>query len=87
MSFLTFSVPSSGLPSTDKASDHKPQIKEQEKGSTLKPGNAGIRKAIILLLNSVWPLVSKDTISGDSIAVCLVEKQGMHNCTWGENVI
>ncbi|KAM6058763.1 intermembrane lipid transfer protein VPS13C isoform 2-T2 [Chlamydotis macqueenii] len=34
MSFLTFSVPSGGLPSTDKASDHKPQIKEQEKGST-----------------------------------------------------
>uniref|UniRef100_A0A8C3EP99 Vacuolar protein sorting 13 homolog C n=1 Tax=Corvus moneduloides TaxID=1196302 RepID=A0A8C3EP99_CORMO len=32
MSFLTFSVPSGGLPSTDKSSDHKPQIKEQEKG-------------------------------------------------------
>ncbi|XP_010138739.1 PREDICTED: vacuolar protein sorting-associated protein 13C, partial [Buceros rhinoceros silvestris] len=42
MSFLTFSVPSGGLPSTDKASDHKPQMKEQEKGSTLRPvpGNA-----------------------------------------------
>uniref|UniRef100_A0A8D0L113 Vacuolar protein sorting 13 homolog C n=1 Tax=Strix occidentalis caurina TaxID=311401 RepID=A0A8D0L113_STROC len=37
MSFLTFSVPSGGLTSTDKASDHKPQIKEQEKGSTLRP--------------------------------------------------
>ncbi|XP_068000131.1 intermembrane lipid transfer protein VPS13C isoform X2 [Melanerpes formicivorus] len=37
MSFLTFSVPLGGLPSTDKASDHKPQIKEQEKGSTLVP--------------------------------------------------
>uniref|UniRef100_A0A663ML93 Vacuolar protein sorting 13 homolog C n=1 Tax=Athene cunicularia TaxID=194338 RepID=A0A663ML93_ATHCN len=37
MSFLTFSVPSGGLPSTDKASDHKPQLKEQEKGSALKP--------------------------------------------------
>uniref|UniRef100_A0A8C3ETW0 Vacuolar protein sorting 13 homolog C n=1 Tax=Corvus moneduloides TaxID=1196302 RepID=A0A8C3ETW0_CORMO len=37
MSFLTFSVPSGGLPSTDKSSDHKPQIKEQEKGSTLRP--------------------------------------------------
>uniref|UniRef100_A0A8C3JPH8 Vacuolar protein sorting 13 homolog C n=1 Tax=Calidris pygmaea TaxID=425635 RepID=A0A8C3JPH8_9CHAR len=37
MSFLTFSVPSGGLPSTDKASDHKPQIKEQEKGSALRP--------------------------------------------------
>ncbi|XP_075288131.1 intermembrane lipid transfer protein VPS13C isoform X2 [Opisthocomus hoazin] len=37
MSFLTFSVPSSGLPSTEKASDHKPQIKEQEKGSTRRP--------------------------------------------------
>uniref|UniRef100_A0A663E1R8 Vacuolar protein sorting 13 homolog C n=1 Tax=Aquila chrysaetos chrysaetos TaxID=223781 RepID=A0A663E1R8_AQUCH len=33
MSFLTFSVPSGGLPSTGKASDHKPQMKEQEKGS------------------------------------------------------
>uniref|UniRef100_A0A663E1W2 Vacuolar protein sorting 13 homolog C n=1 Tax=Aquila chrysaetos chrysaetos TaxID=223781 RepID=A0A663E1W2_AQUCH len=32
MSFLTFSVPSGGLPSTGKASDHKPQMKEQEKG-------------------------------------------------------
>uniref|UniRef100_A0A8B9G2X3 Vacuolar protein sorting 13 homolog C n=1 Tax=Amazona collaria TaxID=241587 RepID=A0A8B9G2X3_9PSIT len=42
MSFLTFSIPSSGLPSTDKASYHKPQMKEQEKGSTVKPvsGNA-----------------------------------------------
>ncbi|KAM9640422.1 intermembrane lipid transfer protein VPS13C isoform 2-T2 [Morphnus guianensis] len=37
MSFLTFSVPSGGLPSTGKASDHKPQMKEQEKGSTLRP--------------------------------------------------
>ncbi|KFZ60287.1 Vacuolar protein sorting-associated protein 13C, partial [Podiceps cristatus] len=37
MSFLTFSVPSGGLLSTDKASDHKPQIKEQEKGSTVRP--------------------------------------------------
>ncbi|OWK58884.1 intermembrane lipid transfer protein VPS13C isoform X1 [Lonchura striata] len=37
MSFLTFSVPSGGLPSTDKSSDHKPQMKEQEKGSTLRP--------------------------------------------------
>ncbi|XP_014800034.1 PREDICTED: vacuolar protein sorting-associated protein 13C isoform X2 [Calidris pugnax] len=37
MSFLTFSVPSGGLPGTDKASDHKPQIKEQEKGSALRP--------------------------------------------------
>ncbi|XP_051484024.1 intermembrane lipid transfer protein VPS13C isoform X2 [Apus apus] len=37
MSFVTFSVPSGGLPSTDKASAHKPQIKEQEKGSTLRP--------------------------------------------------
>uniref|UniRef100_A0A8B9RS28 Vacuolar protein sorting 13 homolog C n=1 Tax=Accipiter nisus TaxID=211598 RepID=A0A8B9RS28_9AVES len=33
MSFLTFSVPSGGLPSTGKASDYKPQMKEQEKGS------------------------------------------------------
>ncbi|NWH59236.1 VP13C protein, partial [Geococcyx californianus] len=42
MSFLTFSIPSGGLPSTDKASDHKPQIKEQEKGISLRPvsGNA-----------------------------------------------
>ncbi|KAF4791630.1 vacuolar protein sorting 13 C [Turdus rufiventris] len=37
MSFLTFSVPSDALPSTDKSSDHKPQIKEQGKGSTLRP--------------------------------------------------
>ncbi|KAM7010642.1 intermembrane lipid transfer protein VPS13C [Passerculus sandwichensis] len=37
MSFLTFSVPSSGLPSTEKSSEHKPQMKEQEKGSTLRP--------------------------------------------------
>ncbi|XP_069723155.1 intermembrane lipid transfer protein VPS13C isoform X2 [Phaenicophaeus curvirostris] len=37
MSFLTFSIPSDGFPSTDKASDHKPQIKEQEKGSSLRP--------------------------------------------------
>uniref|UniRef100_A0A8C0HLM0 Vacuolar protein sorting 13 homolog C n=1 Tax=Buteo japonicus TaxID=224669 RepID=A0A8C0HLM0_9AVES len=37
MSFLTFSVPSGGLPSTGKASDYKPQMKEQEKGSTLRP--------------------------------------------------
>ncbi|XP_071611010.1 intermembrane lipid transfer protein VPS13C isoform X1 [Heliangelus exortis] len=36
MSFLTLSVPSGGLPSTDKASEHKPQNK-QEKGSTLRP--------------------------------------------------
>ncbi|XP_056201858.1 intermembrane lipid transfer protein VPS13C isoform X2 [Falco biarmicus] len=42
ISFLTFSVPSGGFPSTDKTSDHKPQIKEQEKGSTLRavPSNA-----------------------------------------------
>ncbi|NWW74640.1 VP13C protein, partial [Climacteris rufus] len=37
MSFLTFSLPSGGLPSTDKSSDHKLQMKEQEKGSTLRP--------------------------------------------------
>ncbi|XP_030353543.1 vacuolar protein sorting-associated protein 13C isoform X2 [Strigops habroptila] len=37
MSFLTFSVPSGGLPNTDKPSYPKPQIKEQEKGSTLRP--------------------------------------------------
>ncbi|XP_040456276.1 vacuolar protein sorting-associated protein 13C isoform X2 [Falco naumanni] len=42
ISFLTFSVPSGGFPSTDKTSDHKLQIKEQEKGSTLRavPSNA-----------------------------------------------
>ncbi|NXU49115.1 VP13C protein, partial [Turnix velox] len=40
MSFLTLSIPSSGLPSTDKASDHKPQIKEQEKASTLRPASS-----------------------------------------------
>uniref|UniRef100_A0A8C0VLA5 Vacuolar protein sorting 13 homolog C n=1 Tax=Cyanistes caeruleus TaxID=156563 RepID=A0A8C0VLA5_CYACU len=39
MSFLTFRVPSGGLPSTDKSSDHKPQMKEQEKGSTFRPGS------------------------------------------------
>uniref|UniRef100_A0A8B9DN47 Vacuolar protein sorting 13 homolog C n=1 Tax=Anser cygnoides TaxID=8845 RepID=A0A8B9DN47_ANSCY len=37
MSFLTFSVPSSAPPSTEKASDHKPRIEEQEKGMS---GNA-----------------------------------------------
>ncbi|KAM6308390.1 intermembrane lipid transfer protein VPS13C isoform 2-T2 [Aegotheles albertisi] len=37
MSFLTLSVPSGHLPSTGKAAEHKPQIKEQEKGSTLRP--------------------------------------------------
>ncbi|XP_064013497.1 intermembrane lipid transfer protein VPS13C isoform X2 [Pogoniulus pusillus] len=37
MSFLTFSVPLSGLPSTDKTSDQKPQIKEQEKGGAPTP--------------------------------------------------
>ncbi|XP_061856365.1 intermembrane lipid transfer protein VPS13C isoform X2 [Colius striatus] len=41
MSFLTFSVPPGGLPSTDKASDHKPQIKDQEKESTPKPVSSG----------------------------------------------
>uniref|UniRef100_A0A672URH3 Vacuolar protein sorting 13 homolog C n=1 Tax=Strigops habroptila TaxID=2489341 RepID=A0A672URH3_STRHB len=39
MSFLTFSVPSGGLPNTDKPSYPKPQIKEQEKGSTLRPAH------------------------------------------------
>uniref|UniRef100_A0A8U8C327 Uncharacterized protein n=1 Tax=Geospiza parvula TaxID=87175 RepID=A0A8U8C327_GEOPR len=33
MSFLTFSVPSGGLPSTEKSSEHKPHMKEQEKGT------------------------------------------------------
>ncbi|XP_074405827.1 intermembrane lipid transfer protein VPS13C isoform X1 [Zonotrichia albicollis] len=37
MGFLTFSVPSGGLPSAEKFSEHKPQMKEQEKGSTLRP--------------------------------------------------
>ncbi|NXX88954.1 VP13C protein, partial [Centropus bengalensis] len=37
LSFLTFSMPSGGLPSTDKASGHKPQIKEQEKGNSIRP--------------------------------------------------
>ncbi|NWI85207.1 VP13C protein, partial [Pitta sordida] len=36
LSFLTLSVPSGGLPSSEKSSDHKPQTKEQEKGSTLR---------------------------------------------------
>uniref|UniRef100_A0A8B9UJF1 Vacuolar protein sorting 13 homolog C n=1 Tax=Anas zonorhyncha TaxID=75864 RepID=A0A8B9UJF1_9AVES len=42
MSFLTFGVSSSAPSSTEKASDHKPQIEEQEKGSALRPvsGNA-----------------------------------------------
>ncbi|XP_032555500.1 vacuolar protein sorting-associated protein 13C isoform X1 [Chiroxiphia lanceolata] len=37
LSFLTFSVPSGGLPSAEKSSDHKPQTKEEEKGSALRP--------------------------------------------------
>ncbi|XP_015727754.1 vacuolar protein sorting-associated protein 13C isoform X2 [Coturnix japonica] len=37
MSFLTFSVPSSALPSTDKAPDQKPQTDEKEKGIVLRP--------------------------------------------------
>jgi len=54
MSFLTFSVPSSGLPSTEKASDHKPQIKEQEKGSTRRPGNEALESFCCLTASSLW---------------------------------
>ncbi|OXB82051.1 UNVERIFIED_CONTAM: hypothetical protein H355_004134 [Colinus virginianus] len=39
MSFLTFSVPSGPLSSTDKAPDHKPQTEEKEKGSALRPAS------------------------------------------------
>lgn len=56
MSFLTFSVPSGGLPSTGKASDYKPQMKEQEKGSTLRPGNAVLERPCFCCLtaSSLW---------------------------------
>lgn len=56
MSFLTFSVPSGGLPSIDKASDHKPQVKEQEKGSTLRPGNTVLERPYFscLIASSLW---------------------------------
>uniref|UniRef100_A0A8B9RS06 Vacuolar protein sorting 13 homolog C n=1 Tax=Accipiter nisus TaxID=211598 RepID=A0A8B9RS06_9AVES len=56
MSFLTFSVPSGGLPSTGKASDYKPQMKEQEKGSTLRPGNAVLERPCFCCLTapSLW---------------------------------
>ncbi|XP_021263276.1 vacuolar protein sorting-associated protein 13C [Numida meleagris] len=40
MSFLTFSVPSGALPSTDKAPDHKPQTDEKEKESALRPASS-----------------------------------------------
>uniref|UniRef100_A0A663E2D0 Vacuolar protein sorting 13 homolog C n=1 Tax=Aquila chrysaetos chrysaetos TaxID=223781 RepID=A0A663E2D0_AQUCH len=52
MSFLTFSVPSGGLPSTGKASDHKPQMKEQEKGSTLRPGKAVLERPCFFCLTA-----------------------------------
>lgn len=50
MSFLAFSVPSGGLPSTEKASDHKPQMKEREKGSTLRAGNVVLERPYICYL-------------------------------------
>ncbi|XP_010080144.1 PREDICTED: vacuolar protein sorting-associated protein 13C, partial [Pterocles gutturalis] len=69
LSFLTFSVPPGGLPSTDKASDHKPQIKEaqikeQEKGSTLRPVSSNAAHDDICELK----LVAK--LNAFSIAVC-----------------
>lgn len=74
MSFLTFGVSSSAPSSTEKASDHKPQIEEQEKGSALRPGNV-IIKSMLLLHGSIQPLFSKDTISSDSTAACSVKRQ------------
>uniref|UniRef100_A0A8C3VAB0 Vacuolar protein sorting 13 homolog C n=1 Tax=Catharus ustulatus TaxID=91951 RepID=A0A8C3VAB0_CATUS len=72
MSFLTFSIPSDGLPSTDKSSDHEPQMKEQGKGSTLRPGSV-IRKAVLLLFNThddVCELKVTAKLNAFSIAVC-----------------
>ncbi|RMB94467.1 hypothetical protein DUI87_29278 [Hirundo rustica rustica] len=64
MGFLTFSVPSGGLPSTDKSSDHKPQMKEQEKGSALRPvsGDAA--------LDDVCELKLSAKLNAFSITVC-----------------
>ncbi|NXP40517.1 VP13C protein, partial [Leiothrix lutea] len=64
MGFLTFSVPSGGLPSTDKSSEHKAQMKEQEKGSALRPvsGDAA--------LDDVCDLKLTAKLNAFSIAVC-----------------
>ncbi|NXK87404.1 VP13C protein, partial [Formicarius rufipectus] len=64
LSFLTLSVPSGGLPSTDKPSDHKPQVKDQEKGSALRPvsGNAAPDDVCELKLTA--------KLSAFSITVC-----------------
>uniref|UniRef100_A0A8C3RCT7 Vacuolar protein sorting 13 homolog C n=1 Tax=Cyanoderma ruficeps TaxID=181631 RepID=A0A8C3RCT7_9PASS len=64
MGFLTFSVPSGGLPSMDKSSEHKPQMKEQEKGSALRPvsGDAA--------LDDVCELKLTAKLNAFSITVC-----------------
>nr|XP_021141464.1 vacuolar protein sorting-associated protein 13C [Columba livia] len=64
MSFLTFSVPSGGLPSTDKASDQKPQIKEQEKGTTLNQVSA------ITALDDICELKLTAKLNAFGITVC-----------------
>ncbi|XP_032846095.2 vacuolar protein sorting-associated protein 13C isoform X3 [Tyto alba] len=78
MSFLTFSVPSSGLPSTDKALDHRPQIKEQEKGSTLRPvsGNAAHDDICELKLTAKLNTFSV-TVCDQTCSIADVRIQGM----------
>uniref|UniRef100_A0A803VSL0 Vacuolar protein sorting 13 homolog C n=1 Tax=Ficedula albicollis TaxID=59894 RepID=A0A803VSL0_FICAL len=71
MSFLTFSVPSGGLPSTEKSSDHKPQMKEQGKGNTLRPGSVILSSGYYILSHDdVCELKVTAKLNAFSITVC-----------------
>nr|XP_054497888.1 intermembrane lipid transfer protein VPS13C isoform X1 [Agelaius phoeniceus] len=78
MSFLTFSVPSGALPSTEKSSEHKPPMKEQEKGSTLRPvpGDAAHEDVSELKLTAKLNAFSI-TVCDQSSTIADIRVQGM----------
>ncbi|XP_008938924.1 PREDICTED: vacuolar protein sorting-associated protein 13C, partial [Merops nubicus] len=76
MSFLTLSVPSGDLSSTDKASSHKPQIKE--KGSTLRPVSASAAHDDICELKLTAKLnVFSITVCDQTCRIADIRVQGM----------
>ncbi|KAM8804771.1 intermembrane lipid transfer protein VPS13C [Eudromia elegans] len=76
MSFLTFSsVPSGGLPSTDKASDHKPRVEQKE--SALRPVSSSEIRDIYELKLTARLNAFRISVCGQTYRIADIRVRGM----------
>ncbi|KGL81364.1 Vacuolar protein sorting-associated protein 13C, partial [Tinamus guttatus] len=75
MSFFAFSVPSSGLPSTDKAADHKARVEQKE--STLRPASSNETRDIYDLKLTAKLNAFRISVCGQTCRIADIRIRGM----------